>query len=200
MKLKLKNILIDKNGKPVKDDAMTFPMILGMFFLVLIIFMLVLEYMHFVTVFKQADDAVERSVIAVATQNWDNIYQGVREGFAGANTKEAITDEWTEVLKRDNIMVSAIDIMGLTLDSGNYVKKSADGKILYSIKPTTVHANIINVGIEESPGVTNVGSKKGLIVEVTYDISVAWFTPTAWGDALPITVTRTVRTQYKPLF
>lgn len=191
---KLKMVLLKK-----EDDAISIPLMFGMFMLVFVLFFLFMESMHFTTAFSQCDDAVERSVIAVATQNWDNIYQTVREGYAGGNYRESLLEDWGKSLEPDKIMDSAVDILNLEYEDGEYVRKNDDGEILLAFKPQTAEAEIIDVELTDASGNTNVGSGLGLVVKVTYDISVAWMVPGAW-DAPPIDTTRTVYVNYQSQF
>lgn len=191
----------DENGlnKKVEDDGFTYPLILGIILIVFMIFIVIFEYMYFMTTCSQIDAAVERSVIGVATENWANVYQGVREGFAGGHTKEESLDAWTAVLSKNDIMKETQNMLELEYEGGKYVKKKDDGEILYTINPTTMEAIIKNVPISED-GVYSVGTGKGLIVEVSYDMDVSWATSITGTDATPIRTKRNVQVQYRPKF
>jgi len=187
--------------KKIKDPGISFPLIIGGLLVVIIFFSLFMEALKFTSVYERTDEAIERSVIAVATQNWEYVYQSVREGYAGGNVKELATDRWEEVLDRDEIVREATEMLELDYEGGEYVKKDEDGEMIFSIKPQTLLANITNVGIKDSEGNSNIATGDGLIVEVKYDVTVAWTLEGAFYEGtVPITMERQVRVQYKPLF
>ncbi|UYO64419.1 hypothetical protein LNN31_08350 [Acetobacterium wieringae] len=66
-----------------------------------LVFMMVMaavwEYQRIYSVLAQVDQSVISAVEGVAQENWDEIYQGVREGYAGAYTKDKLIDNWKEM-------------------------------------------------------------------------------------------------------
>jgi hypothetical protein len=84
------------------------------------------EYFRMVSIVKQVDHAVEISVDGVAKANWDNIYQRVREGYAGVYTKKD-TDAWTEVMTKYSVLDQLKKVIEFETEGNTWVKKMIKG-------------------------------------------------------------------------
>lgn len=211
IRLKTAICCIKRPSKKVKEDpGFIFPLILALVLIVFIVMALVFEGMQFQTLYNQCDQAVERSVIGVATENWKNVYQTVREGYASGMAKDDLVDAWEERLSKENILKETISMLELEEgkdDAGDKIYRRMtiedDGskKAIYYIKPSSMEATIRNVPTYEE-GVSNVGTGKGLEVEVTYDIYVEWsyIGATEERTTEPMKITRTVIVKYTPQF
>lgn len=58
-------------------------MILAVVVCCLILACVVFEYMRLVIVAQGVRDSVQSAIVAVATENWDEAYPGLREGYSG---------------------------------------------------------------------------------------------------------------------
>jgi len=83
---------------------MSIPMVAGLLLILLMLFCAVYEYLRVVSIIIQLDHAVEQSIQGVAMENWDEVYQGIREGYAGTYTKAELTDDWEEVMNKEQIL------------------------------------------------------------------------------------------------
>jgi len=73
---RLKTVLKDRSGQGT-------PMILAVVVCCLILACVVFEYMRLVIVAQGVRDSVQSAIVAVATENWDEAYPGLREGYSG---------------------------------------------------------------------------------------------------------------------
>ncbi len=146
-----------------------------------------------VSIVKQVDHAVEMSVDGVAKANWDNIYQGVREGYAGAYTKKKDTDAWTEVMTKQSVLDQLKEVIAFETEGSTWVKKDDKGNVLFSLKPKETEVKIIN---------TNLGASEGdaLVIETTNIITVPWMFVGLWLEAEPLEIERTTQCGYSPRF
>lgn len=177
-----------------EDEGFTFPLGLVVFLVLILLFLLIFEYLHFLTFFNQIDGAAERSVIGVATQNWDRAYQTVREGYAGGYEKKASANTWAEALNKESIQKQMKEILSVEEEGGKWVKKDDEGNTLYWVIPSSVEATIINTPFG------SVGTGKGLEVEVTYHVGVNWAFRGNWEGIPPIEINRKVKAVYRPKF
>ena len=73
---RLKTVLKDRSGQGT-------PMILAVVVCCLILACVVFEYMRLVIGAQGVRDSVQSAIVAVATENWDEAYPGLREGYSG---------------------------------------------------------------------------------------------------------------------
>ena len=65
-------------------------------------------------------DAVQSAVIDVATQNWDEAYAGLREGYSGGY--QLSENEWYRNITNGNIYGRLQKVLALQYENGQYVK------------------------------------------------------------------------------
>lgn len=92
---------------------------------VLFIFCGITEYMHLQIVAQGVRDAVQEAVIAAVNDNFDDVYHGVREGYAGGYYP-ASGEGWEESLDYGDIYGRLDDLLGLS-DEGNWHVKYLSG-------------------------------------------------------------------------
>lgn len=77
-----------------------------------LLFTVVSEYLRLQIIASGVRDAVQSSVIAVATQNYDDVYNGLREGYSGAYALDN-DEHWEESLDTGAVMMNLSDTLGL---------------------------------------------------------------------------------------
>ncbi|HEY5557793.1 hypothetical protein [Acetobacterium sp.] len=176
-----------------KDEGSMAPLVVVVLLISLLLFCVGWEYLRMVTIVMQLDHAVELSVEGVATENWENIYQGVREGYAGAYTKNDVLDGWDDVMTRQNILSQLNEMIDFETVGTSWVKKDDSGRILFQLEPKETEVKIINTGL----GATE---REALVIETTNTITVPWMFAGLWLDAEPLVIHRTTECQYTPKF
>ena len=73
---KIREVLKDNSGQGV-------PMILAVVLCCLILACVTFEYMRLMIVAQGVRDSVQSAIVDVATENWDEAYAGLREGYSG---------------------------------------------------------------------------------------------------------------------
>ena len=114
---KIQKVLSDKRGA-------SFPLIVAVTLALLLIFCGVSEYFRLMIIAKGVRDAMQSAVISTVNDNYDDVYHGIREGYAGAY--QPIAEDFEESLDYGDIYGRIDRILGLT-ESGRYHKKSTDG-------------------------------------------------------------------------
>jgi len=176
-----------------EDEGSMAPLVVVIVFIALILFCMGWEYLRMVTIVMQLDQAVEMSVEGVAKDNWKNIYQGVREGYAGAYNKNEVADGWEEVMNKQNILGQLNEMIDFETVGTTWVKKDEKGNVLFSIKPKDTEVKIINTGLGANEG-------DALVIETTNTITIPLMFAGLWPDAQPLVIHRTTECQYTPKF
>lgn len=73
---KIREVLKSKSGQGV-------PMILAVVLCCLILACVTFEYMRLMIVAQGVRDSVQSAIVDVVTENWDEAYAGLREGYSG---------------------------------------------------------------------------------------------------------------------
>lgn len=106
-------------------EANGMPLAAAVAMAVLFIFCGITEYMHLQIVAQGVRDAVQEAVIAAVNDNFDDVYHGVREGYAGGYYP-ASGEGWEESLDYGDIYGRLDDLLGLS-DEGNWHVKYLSG-------------------------------------------------------------------------
>ncbi|KNZ42413.1 hypothetical protein [Acetobacterium bakii] len=176
-----------------RDAGVSAPVVAVLILIVVMTMCAVYERLRIVTIVSQLDQAVEMSVQGVATENWDNVYQGVREGYAGTYTKDALTDDWEAVMNKEQILDQMNHMIDFKVKGSTWVKEDDAGNVLFSMKPKETTVKIINTSLAADEG-------DALTVETTNTITVPWLFLGAMFDAPPIVVERKTVCGYTPKF
>ncbi len=110
---RLKTVLKDRSGQGT-------PMILAVVVCCLILACVVFEYMRLVIVAQGVRDSVQSAIVAVATENWDEAYPGLREGYSGGYQLSG--SSWTQNVTTGNVYDRLQQVLGLVYEDGRYLK------------------------------------------------------------------------------
>lgn len=166
--------------------------------IVIITFMMLMsiswEYVRIFSVLNDLDNSVVSSVEGVAQENWDEIYQGVREGYAGAYTKDELTDDWEEIINRKQIIEQMKEMYDFEEDGLLLTKVGSDGKTIFSIEPDEMEITVINTSFDDDEGAA-------LVVEATNTVVLPFMFLAGMFDEVPaIEFERTTKVRYVPKF
>ena len=115
----------------------------------LIIILGVSEYMRLVITAAGVKDALESAAIAVVNDNYNEVYHGVREGYAAGY--EPNDTGFMESLDYGDVYGRMCSLLGLEEDGDGCVRRNTAGRLEYRIKNLTV--NVHNTALA-SPGGT----------------------------------------------
>lgn len=165
--------------------------------LILVFMMLmaaVWEYLRIYAVLALVDQSVISAVEGVTEENWDEIYQGVREGYAGAYTKDKQVDSWEEIINRKRITEQMKEMIDFKEDGLLLSKVDEEGSLIFSIKPDAMEINVINAEFDDQEG-------SSLVVEAVNQVELPFmFLSGVFKDIPSITFERTTRCRYVPKF
>lgn len=82
------------------------------------------EYTRLMIVASGVRDAVQSSIISVATTNYDEVYNGLREGYSGGYLLDG--DSWEESLDIGDIYHQLDTTLGLSRRGGRHVKYAGE--------------------------------------------------------------------------
>ena len=91
---------------------------------VLLIATVIWEYTRLYIIAGGVRDAVQSSIISVATTNYDEVYNGLREGYSGGYALSGAT--WDETLDTGDIYGQLDRTLGLARHGGRHVKYAGD--------------------------------------------------------------------------
>jgi hypothetical protein len=178
----MKNLLRSKNG----DGSLIAVVVV---ISILLISCSVYEYIRLTIIARGVRDAVQSSIISVATTNYDELYNGLREGYSGGYTLDG--DNWDESLDIGDIYGQLDSTLGLTKQSGKHVKYVGE-TLEYSIWG-------LNVNIKNAPfAPSNTDSANKFLSEATIELEVPL--SFGWESLPPMRITLHVKAGYTPKF
>jgi hypothetical protein len=108
--------------KLVRDKrGLATPAIIFMLLIVFLIVAAVWEYLRLHMIASGVRDAMQSAVVAVAADNFDDTYDGSREGYAGGYYRYG--DSWEESLDMGDIYTRLDDLLGLRRSGTSHIKQ-----------------------------------------------------------------------------
>ncbi|MEN3005999.1 hypothetical protein [Dehalobacterium formicoaceticum] len=178
----MKNLLRSKRG----DGSLIAVVIV---ISILLISCSVYEYIRLTIIARGVRDSVQSSIISVATTNYDEVYNGMREGYSGGYTLQG--SQWDESLDIGDIYGQLDSTLGLTRQSGRHVKYAGE-TLEYSVWG-------LNVDIKNAPfAPSNADSVDKFLAEATIELEVPL--SFGWESLPPMRITLHVKAGYTPKF
>lgn len=107
--------------------------------LLMLLFSTLSEYLRLQMIAKGVRNALQTSIISVATQNYDDIYNGIREGYSGGYKLN--NSRWEKSIDIGNVYYHLDNTLGLRNDGSHHIKIS-NGKTEFSL--SNLNIKIIN--------------------------------------------------------
>ena len=179
---RLKQALSNKTGT-------TTPLIVVVVLTVIILSCATFEYMRLMVVAVGVRDAVQSAVIEVATENWDKVYNGLREGYSGGYI--LTESSWEQDITTGDIYKRLSDKLGLKIEEDRYAKYA--GSVLeYTVSN-------LSVSVTNAPlAPTNTNGINQLTVEGTVDVAVPL--SFGWNHLPPMNIKMKLKAGYTPKF
>ncbi|WP_010249502.1 hypothetical protein [Acetivibrio cellulolyticus] len=160
--IKLRKILLNKGGSST-------PLIVAIVLVIIILSSAAFEYMRLMIVAMGIRDAVQSSIIDVATENWDEVYNGLREGYSGGYTLTG--SSWTENISTGNIYERLEENLSVVQEGDKYIKY-AGSNLEYAI--SNLYVDVKNAPLAPSDVIgTNQFTVEGT-VHITMPLSFGW--------------------------
>ncbi|EGD45789.1 hypothetical protein Cpap_0156 [Ruminiclostridium papyrosolvens DSM 2782] len=112
---KINDIIRDKRGS-------SFPLIAAAVLTVILIMCGLSEYIRLLIISQGVRDALQSAVISTINENYDNVYNCIREGYAGAYMPNGT--EWADSTDYGDIYSRLDKALGLKSENGFHVKYS----------------------------------------------------------------------------
>jgi hypothetical protein len=156
---------------------------------ILLISCSIYEYIRLTIIARGVRDAVQSSIISVATTNYDEVFNGLREGYSGGYTLQG--SHWDESMDIGDIYGQLDNTLGLKRQSGKHVKYAGEA-LEYSIWG-------LDVDIKNAPfAPSNADSTDKFLAEATIELEVPL--SFGWESLPPLRITLNVKAGYTPKF
>ncbi|BAE86346.1 hypothetical protein [Desulfitobacterium hafniense] len=179
---KLCAILKDKKGT-------SFPLIIAVALVLVLIFCGISEYIRLVIIAQGVRDVVQSAVISTVNDSYDDVYHGVREGYAGAYRPSAA--DFEESLDYGDIYGRMDELLGLQASGGYHVKYAGDA-MEFRVSELTVDLNNMPL----APGSPD--NSNGFLADAMIRLEV----PVRFGGRIlpAMDIRLKVQAKYMPLF
>lgn len=178
--MRLKKIIKEKNGN---STPLTIALILGLLLLICTIS----EFFRLGIIVQGVRDGLQQAIIMVATTNYDETYNGLREGYSGGYILSG--NSWRENLDYDNVYYRLDELLGTDEQGGYHIKRQREG---YEYRLSGLSVKLSNVPL--APGNTNKNLEAD--ARITIEIPLSF----GWGKLPPLLMELRTRSAYMPKF
>lgn len=130
--MQIRNVLRNKKGEAT---VLMVALILGL----LLVVCAMAEFFRLLVIVQGVRDGLQQSVITVATANYDETYNGLREGYSGGYILSG--DEWQENLDYDYVLIRLGNLLGADRNGSALIKRQSEG---YEYRLSGLDVEIIN--------------------------------------------------------
>lgn len=111
------------------------PLTVAIVLAVLIFSCAVYEYLRLTIIAAGVRDAVQSAIISVATENYSNVYAGLRQSYSGGFSRSS--SGWAEQVSTGDIYSRLSETLGVISEDNQYVKR-AGNQTEYSLSGLSV--------------------------------------------------------------
>lgn len=104
--------------------GMMFPLAISLTVSILIIICAVSEYIRLVIIASGVRDAMQQAIVSVINDNYDDVYHGVREGYAGGYMPNSAS--WDESIDYSDVYGYMDNILGSSSFGGEHIKYAGE--------------------------------------------------------------------------
>lgn len=178
--MRIRKVLRNKKGEAA---VLTVALILGL----LLLLCAMAEFFRLAVIVQGVRDGLQQSVITVATTNYDETYNGLREGYSGGYVLSG--DSWKENLDYDDVLAWMGTLLGADMGGDTLTKWQPDG---YEYRLSGLAVEIINTPL--TPGNTNRNFEAD--ARITIEIPLSF----GWSMVPPLQMEIRTRAAYMPKF
>ena len=175
-------IVKDKSGSGA-------PLILAVVLATILISTVVFEYMRLLIVAQGVRDSVQSAIIDVATENWDEAYPALREGYAGGYKLSDST--WYQNITTGNVYGRLKSVLGLKRENRKYVKYSGE-----NVEYTLSGLSLTIANAPFAPSDTNEVTQLNVTGTITVEVPLSF----GWENGTPMKMTLKLKATYTPKF
>jgi hypothetical protein len=123
---------VDKTRKIlINNKGSGFPLAVAVALCLVIIFTGISEYFRLVITAQGVRDVLQDAVISTVSENYKDVYHGVREGYSGGYSPNS--DNFAETVNYGDIYKRMDTVLGLNESSGYHTKTTNEGKTEFKI-------------------------------------------------------------------
>jgi len=150
----------------------------------ILLFTVISEYLRLQIIVKGVRDAVQSSVISVTIENYDDVYNGLREGYSGGYELDS-DNNWKAKVDMGAVLSNLSDTLGLV--NG---KKYSSAHLEYTI--SNLDVNILNTELAPNGNSKKFESEVWLTLEVPLSFG--------WDKLSPLRIRMKTNAGYTPKF
>ena len=165
------------------------PLTLAIVLVVIILSCAVFEYMRLMVIASGVRDAVQSAMIDVATENWDDAYNGLREGYSGGYTLSGT--DWVVKLDSGDVYSRLESTLGVKKESGKYVKYTGPD-VEYTLSSLSVSMQNAPLAPANTGGISQLSATGMVDVEVPLSFG--------WRHLPPLKITMKLKGGFTPKF
>ena len=135
----IRKILKRKNGN---STPTTVALVLGL----LLLICAMAEFFRLMVIVQGVRDGVQQAVVAVMTTNYDEAYNGLREGYSGGYVRSG--NQWVERLDYSDVYHRLDQLLGTRRQGSYHVKAQTQETGGYEYRLSGLFVEIIRVTIE----------------------------------------------------
>ncbi|MDT9723626.1 hypothetical protein DUZ99_01160 [Xylanibacillus composti] len=166
-----------------------YPLAITIVLAILLLSCCIFEYFRLSIIAAEVRDATQSAIIAVATENYSLVYNGLRQSYSGGYTRSS--NQWQESWTTGDIYNRISRDLGLVQEESSYVRKSSE-HIEYSISQLKV--NVINTPFAPTSPYSMQQFTAEAQIHLTVPLSFGW------GHLPPMQANLTVQAVYRPRF
>lgn len=182
MMIRIKEILSDKSGSSA-------PLTLALVLVVILLSCTVFEYMRLAVIAEGVRDVVQSAMIDVATKNWYDAYNGLREGYSGGYVLNGT--DWVVKLDTGDVYSRLKSTLGVKSISGKYIKYTGSD-VEYTLSDLVVSVQNAPLAPANTGGIPQLSATGMVNVEVPLSFG--------WGHLPPLKFTMKLKGGFTPKF
>jgi hypothetical protein len=178
--MKIQKVMKDKRGT---STPLTIALILGL----LLLICAMAEFFRLGIIVQGVRDGLQQAVITVATTNYDETYNGLREGYSGGYALSG--ESWQENLDYDDVYYRLDNLLETTEAGGYHIKEDKSG---YEYRLSGLSVDIVNVPLTPGSADDNLEADARITIEIPLSFG--------WGKLPPLKMELRTRSAYMPKF
>ena len=176
----IKKVMKDKRGN---STPLTIALILGLLLLICALS----EFFRLGIIVSGVRDGLQQAVITVATTNYDEAYNGLREGYSGGYILSG--ESWQENLDYDDVYYRIDNLLGTTQVEGYHIKEDKGG---YEYRLSGLSVDIENAPLTPGGAEHNLEADARITIEIPLSFG--------WDRLPPLTMEIRTKSAYMPKF
>lgn len=178
--MEIKKVFFSRNGN---SAPLTIALVLGL----LLVTCAMAEFFRLAVIVQGVRDGLQQAVLSVAVTNYDETYNGLREGYSGGYYLAGET--WEESLDYDDVYYYLNQLLGTEKSGGYYVKKQESG---YEYRLSGLNVEITNPPLVPGDASENLE----VMAQINIEIPLSY----GWENLPPLAMRLKTKAAYMPKF